>query len=248
MDSLESQKAADKSKPDVAQPENSPAANLPPSSDKQEHLPSDQAEGADAVKGQEKQPYQRRRKLYQAIARIEGSLKVKDDGLVVVTKGDKTEFQVVQIGGQNTAMRLLKRAANCRQGFYTLYPQEQAVRINNFTAERDVDHPDIPPINQMFVSGKLASKEDGAFFVDIGRNRRTHKAKKQIKMPLKIEGEAADPRWNVNQWIGLVLHRQGTKWIWQGDTRAVLKSGIPKVKEKSEVEQASSSSSASDKI
>ena len=143
---------------------------------------------------------------------------MKDDDLVLVTKGDKAEFLVAQIGGPRTAIRLLKRAANRRQGFYSLYPEQKAVRINNFNVELETVNPDAPPIDQMFVSGKLASKEEGAFFVDIGRNRRTiKKTKKQIKMPLKIEGLEANPEWNLGQWVGLILHRQGTKWVWRGD-------------------------------
>ena len=188
----------------------------------------EQLKEPDSSKSQKSQGYKKRRKLYQALARVEGSLKVKGDDLVLVTKGDKAEFLVAQIGGPHTAIRLLKRAANRRQGFYSLYPEQEAVRINNFNVELETVNPDAPPIDQMFVSGKLASKEDGAFFVDIGRNRRTIRAKKQIKMPLKIEGLEANPEWNLGQWIGLILHRQGTKWVWRGDTRAVLKSGTSK--------------------
>lgn len=227
MDSLESQKAADESKPDAAELENSAEHDLSSAKDK-ERLPS-QAEGTE---GKEKQPYQRRRKLYQALARIEGSLKVKEDDLVIITKGDKAEFQVAQIRGQHTAMRLLKRAANQRQGFYSFYPhsESQVVSLINFSAEGGEPHPEVPPADRMFICGKLISKDEDAFLVDIGRNRRTHKAKKQISMPLRIAGKVADPIWTLGQWIGLVLHRQGTNWVWTGETRAVLESSSPKVK------------------
>ncbi|MGC1218498.1 MAG: hypothetical protein WA883_13575 [Phormidesmis sp.] len=212
---------------DTIEPQTTPAADVAsPESDAL--LSDEQLKEPDSPKSQKTQGYKKRRKLYQALARVEASLKVKDDDLVLVTKGDKAEFLVAQIGGPRTAIRLLKRAANRRQGFYSLYPEQKAVRINNFNVELETVNPDAPPIDQMFVSGKLASKEEGAFFVDIGRNRRTIRAKKQIKMPLKIEGLEANPEWNLGQWVGLILHRQGTKWVWRGDTRAVLKSGTSK--------------------
>lgn len=251
MDSSDSKKADKELRLDTAELEHSTTVDAPSANNGLERSPSDQAEGADAVKGQGKQGYRKRRKLYQAIARIEGALKIKGEDLVIVTKGDKAEFQVAWIGGQYTAMRLLKRPANRRQGFYTLYPhsqeQSQIIRLINFNIEVDTHYPDVPPTDRMFVSGKLVRKEEDAFFVDVGRNRRTHRAKKQIYMPLKIAGMEADPNWNSGQWIGLVLHRQGTDWIWTGETRAVLKSGIPKANKGGEkTDDLSSSSSAAD--
>ena len=146
------------------------------------------------------------------------------DDLVLITKGDKTELTVVQVVGKYTAVRLLKLPANQRKGLFSLYPQVQGVKITNFFV--DGAQPDLtaPPLDQMFISGKLASKEEGAFFVDIGRNKRTKKARNLVEIPLRIEGKDADPRWQIGQWIGLVLHRQGDQWRWQGDTRPVLKS------------------------
>ena len=181
---------------------------------------------ADSPKDQEDWGYRRRKKLYQALARVEGSLKVKGDDIVLIAQSDKAELSVLQIGGQNTAMRLLKRPANRRIGIFSLYPMKDGVKIISFITDAEDTHPDAPPVNQMFISGKFAGQEEDAFFVDVGRNRRTIRAKKLIEMPLRIEGKAATPTWKVGQWIGLVLHRQGTKWVWQGDTRAVLKSGL----------------------
>ena len=181
---------------------------------------------ADSPKDQEDWGYRRRKKLYQALARVEGSLKVKGDDIVLIAQSDKAELSVLQIGGQNTAMRLLKRPANRRIGIFSLYPMKDGVKIISFITDAEDTHPDAPPVNQMFISGKFAGQEEDAFFVDVGRNRRTIRAKKLIEMPLRIEGKAANPTWKVGQWIGLVLHRQGTKWVWQGDTRAVLKSGL----------------------
>ena len=225
--SLKANLSEDASHEGIAQHSSSSALEVS-SSDSDASLPENQSKETDTSKGQENQVYQRRRKLYQALARVEGAIRVKDDDIVLITKGDKAELHVVQITGKHTAMRLLKRPANRRQGLYSLYPQLHGVKIMNFLVDGDTPHPDVPPIDQMFISGKLHSKEAGAFFVDIGRNKRTIKAKRQIELPLKIEGKEADPKWNIGQWIGLVLHRQGTKWVWQGDTRAILKSGRTK--------------------
>lgn len=252
MDSLESNKAAGEPIPQATEIENSRTeVNVSSAHTGSEQLPSAQAEETQAdAEGQPKQVYRRRHKLYQALARVEGALKVKGDELVIITKGDKAEFQVAQIGGNNTAMRLLKRAANRRQGFYTLYPhsaeQSQLVKLTNFHVEADEQHPDVPPVDQMFISGKLDSKEEDAFLVNIGRNKRTRKAKKKIRMPLRISGKEADPDWKLGRWLGLVLHRQGTDWIWTGETRPVLKSGRKQAEQESEADSSDSSSSAAD--
>lgn len=229
--SLEANLSEEASHEGIAKQNSSSALDVS-SPDSDTSLTENQTKEADTPEEQENQVYRRRRKLYQALARVEGSLKVKDDDIVLITKGDKTELHVIQITGKHTAMRLLKRPANRRQGVYSLYPQPHGVKIMNFLVDEKPAHPDVPPIDQMFISGKLHSKEADAFFVDIGRNRRTIKAKRRIELPLKIEGQEADPKWKIGQWIGLVLHRKGTKWLWQGDTRAVLKSG--QYKEKTE--------------
>ena len=214
--------------------ENQSASELGvPSPDSGASLPGDQTKEADSSKDPEHPGYRRRRKLYQALARVEGSLKVKGDDIVLIAQSDKAELSVLQIGGQNTAMRLLKRPANRRIGIFSLYPMKDGVKIISFITDAEDTHPDAPPVNQMFISGKFAGQEEDAFFVDVGRNRRTIRAKKLIEMPLRIEGKAATPTWKVGQWIGLVLHRQGTKWVWQGDTRAVLKSGLKAKKSQS---------------
>lgn len=237
MDISETQKAAADSKPNNAGPEKNPELSIS-SPDIGDHLPSDEpvissdtravgsaaTEATETAGSQKKQWHGKPRKLYQALARIEGSLEVKNDQLVLITQGDEAQLEVVQIVGKHTAMRLLKLPTNRRQGVYSLYPQVQGVKIINFITDTDKLDPAVPPTDQMFISGKLVSEEDGAFFVDIGRNKRTHKAKKQIEIPLRIEGENANPRWTIGQWIGLVLHREGAKWIWRGDNREVLRS------------------------
>ena len=72
-----------------------------------------------------------------------------------------------------------------------IYPQIDEVVILNFLVEADPVDPKVPLVDQMFVSGKFASREDDAFYVDIGRNKRTHRARKKIKLPLRIIGEPA---------------------------------------------------------
>ena len=215
--------------PDDAAPQNDSATQVP------EPVTEAPSTTAEAIEDREKKPpYYKPRKLYQALARVQGLLKAKDGRLVLVTNGDKAELAVVQVTGKHTATRLLVLPANRRQGIYSLYPQIDEVVIFNFIAEADSVDPNVPPVDQMFVSGKFASREDDAFYVDIGRNKRTHRAKKQIELPLRITGEPASEAWKIGQWIGLVLHRQGTDWRWQGETRAVLKSRPPKQKQTEE--------------
>ena len=229
---IEANPSEDASQTGTAENQNSPALDVPsPNSDAL--LPDNQIKAANSPKDQEHPGYRRRKKLYQALARVEGSLKVKGDNIVLIAKGDKAELTVLQIGGQHTAMRLLKRPANRRIGLFSIYPMKAGVKIINFVTDAEDAHPDAPPIDQMFVSGKFAGQEENAFLVDVGRNRRTMKAKKLIEMPLRIEGSAADPTWKVGQWIGLVLHRQGTKWVWKGETKAVLKSAFKEKRAKS---------------
>ena len=187
--------------------------------------PSQDVEGS---KKEDKPPYYYKpRKFYQALARVQGSLRAKDGKLVLITKGDKTELAVARVTGKHTATRLLVLPANRRQGIYSLYPQINEVVILNFLSEADSVGSNVPPVDQMFISGKFASREDDAFYVNIGRNKRTHRAKKKIKLPLKVIGAPASEAWKIGQWIGLVLHRQGTDWAWKGETREVLKSRPP---------------------
>ena len=230
--SIEATPSEDTSQTETTENQSASALDVP-SPDSGASLPGNQTKEADSPKAPEHPGYCRRRKLYQALARVEGSLKVKGDDIVLIAKGDKAELPVLQIGGQQTAMRLLKRPANRRIGIFSIYPMDAGVKVINFVVDAEDAFLDTPPVDQMFVSGKFVSQAEDAFLVDVGRNRRTIRAKKLIEMPLRIEGIAADPTWKVGQWIGLVLHRQETKWIWQGDTRAVLKSGLKEKRSKS---------------
>lgn len=178
------------------------------------------AEGAEGDRIRQEKP----RKLYQALARVAGTLKSKGNELVIVTEPDQAELVVVNVVGKNTAMRLLKLADGRRRGTFSLYPEMNGFKVVTFLAEAsDRYDTDAPPNDQMFISGKLASVEADAFYIDVDRNKRTIKAKRLVKMPLKIEGHSARSSWKVGQWLGLTLHREGTRWVWRGDTKEVLK-------------------------
>lgn len=178
---------------------------------------SESAEGDRVQRG-------RQRKLYQALARVAGTLKVKGDNLVIVTEPDGAELVVIKVVGKYTAMRLLKLPDSHRQGMFSLYPEIKGFKVVTFmTEEPDGHETDAPPKDQMFVSGKLASVDADGFYIDVDRNRRTIKAKRLIKMPLKIEGHAAHSNWKVGQWLGLILHREGIRWVWRGETKEVLR-------------------------
>ena len=195
-------------------------------------------EDVEGLEKEKKPPYYYKpRKFYQALARVQGSLKAKDGKLVLITKGDKAELAVAGVTGKHTATRLLVLPANQRQGIYSLYPQINEVVILNFLSEADSVGSNVPPVDQMFISGKLASQEDDAFYVNIGRNKRTHRAKKKIKLPLRVIGTPASEAWKLGQWIGLVLHRQGTDWAWRGETREVLKSRPPEKEKQTQGDQ-----------
>ena len=43
----------------------------------------------------------------------------------------------------------------------------------------------------------------------------------------RVEGQEADPTWKVGQWVSLALHREGQKWVWKGEKRAVLRGTLP---------------------
>jgi hypothetical protein len=166
----------------------------------------------------------RPRKLYQALARVTGTLQVKGDDLVIVTESDKAELVVTKVVGKYTAIRLLKLPDNRRQGTFSLYPEMNGFRVVTFMTEvSDGQEVEAPPNNQMFVSGKLASVEADGFYINIDRNKRTIKAKRLIEMPLKIDGHAARANWKIGQWLGLILHREGTRWMWRGETKEVLR-------------------------
>ena len=167
----------------------------------------------------------RRHKLYQALARVAGTLEVKGDDLVIITEPDKAELVVVKVVGKDTAIRLLKLPDNRRRGTFSLYPDiKEGFRIVTFMTEvLEGQETEAPPNDQMFISGKLASVEDDGFYIDVDRNRRTIRAKQLVKMPLKIEGHEINPSWKIGQWLGLILHREGTKWVWRGETKEVLR-------------------------
>ena len=178
-----------------------PVAEAPSTTTEAVETPPETGSPSQDVEGSQKKDkppyYYKPRKFYQALARVQGSLKAKDGKLVLITKGDKTELAVARVTGKHTATRLLVLPANRRQGIYSLYPQINEVVIFNFLAEADSVGPDVPPVDQMFISGKLASREDDAFYVNIGRNKRTHRAKKKIKLPLRIIGEPASEAWKI---------------------------------------------------
>ena len=154
-----------------------------------------------------------------------GTLKVKGDDLVIVTAPDKAELVVTNVVGKYTAMRLLKLPSNLRKGTFSLYPEMNGFKVVTFMTEvADGQETAAPTNDQMFVSGKLSSVETDGFYINIDRNKRTIKARRLIKMPLKIEGHAADANWKLGQWLGLILHREGTRWVWRGETKAVLRS------------------------
>jgi hypothetical protein len=177
-------------------------------------------EGADGERVQRG----RRHKLYQALARVTGILQVKGDDLLIVTEPDKAQLVVTKVTGKYTALRLLKLPDNRRQGTFSLYPEMNGFRIITFMTEvADGQEVEAPPNDQMFVSGKLASVEADGFYINVGRNKRTIKAKRLVEMPLKIEGHAAHANWNLGQWLGLILHREGTRWVWRGETKEVLR-------------------------
>jgi|GEM_PF-2877977 len=166
----------------------------------------------------------RPRKLYQALARVTGKLQVKGDDLVIVTQPDQAELVVDKVVGKYTAIRLLKLPDNRRQGTFSLYPEMHGFKVVTFMTEvADSQTVEAPPNDQMFVSGKLASVEADCFYINVDRNKRTIKAKRLIEMPLKIEGHAAHENWKIGQWLGLILHREGTMWVWRGDTKEVLR-------------------------
>ena len=242
MDSSEANKLTEEAKPaeaaEAASQSSVPRTAL--ASVEGNHTPSDNAEATVAeadsstnaekkkAKKQKKPGHNKPRYLYQALARIEGSLKTVADDLVLVTKGDKTELVVTKVAGPYTAVHLLKRPANRRQGIYSLYPLEKGYKVINYRSEQESKlDTNVPPNGQMFICGKLAAQEDGAFLVDIGRHKRTHKAKRHVEIPLRVEGQEADPTWKVGQWVSLALHREGQKWVWKGEKRAVLRGTLP---------------------
>ena len=111
------------------------------------------AEGAEGNRIKREKP----RNLYQALARVAGTLKSKGDELVIVTEPDQAELVVVNVVGKNTAVRLLKLTDDRRRGTFSLYPEMTGFKVVTFLAEKSERYDaDAPPNDQMFVSGETS--------------------------------------------------------------------------------------------
>lgn len=156
------------------------------------------------------------RRMVQALGRIEGRILPEGSGIQIVTE-DGAKFRVRSIGKPGLAVRLLALPDNQRFGKFSFWPafSKSGITISSFSQSDDWEpQENSPPVDQMFVCGKLQEVESDRFSVLVG-----YEMKKKSKWTPRLltVDNAPLPEWAVGSWVDLILNRQGEDWLWQGE-------------------------------
>lgn len=124
-----------------------------------------------------------------------------------------------QYGGlcKKPPVRLLGLSDAQRSGKFSFWPsfQKSGIVLVSFNNADDWEpQENSPPVDQMFVCGKLHEVEGDRFSVLVG-----YKAGRYGKLePRVLTIESAPlPEWLSGGWVDLILHRQGENWGWQDE-------------------------------